>query len=263
MDNEQKEKNTPEVMPDAQAAPAGASSEVGPNEAAWMEAMQKKYPDTNRDDLFKASTDGYNTEHEYAKSSREQLANLHAAIESSPEVAAFLAQIYEYGADNHPERAFRVLNDTLKAYMNGEIDDDEYIRETERRAKEESDAKSAKDAAIAKQTEEIVAFCQENGIDEDEFRDQLKVFFERMGKHAMTRDDFKRLHNMVNYDSDIEDAKEAGRVAGRNESIRAKMQKENNTDGLVRGTTGGALQAEPEERDKWDRIAERRRMRNS
>lgn len=259
-----------EVMEQEANVPADGAAEASTPEASdadrdtWFNNMRNKYPGKSDNELYRLSTEGYNTEHDYAKGMRSQMERLQEAINSNPMISAFIAEIFERGADNRPELAFRHLDDTLKAYMNGDIDEDGYIAERERQdneRKETERVESEKQAAIEAQTQEIINYCEENGIDEATFYEELKDFFDKFGKHNLGKKEIGMLYNMVHHDENVADAREAGRVAGRNESIKAEMDRERHTDGLPRVNNGSAPAETPEAVDALDEMVERRRRR--
>ena len=89
----------------------------------------------------------------------------------------------------------------------------------------------------------------------------LKDFFEKFGKHNLGKKEIGMLYNMVHHDENVADAREAGRVAGRNESIKAEMNRERNTDGMPRTSNGAAPVEAVEAPDALDEMVERRRRR--
>ena len=253
-----------ENMPTQEVAEASAPEASDADRENWFNNMRTKYPGKSDNELYRLSTEGYNTEHDYAKNTRNQMARMQAAIDANPQIAAFMAEIFERGPENRPELAFRHLDDTLKAYMNGDIDEDGYIEERKRQDAERQEAErveTEKQAAIEAQTQEIVNFCEENGIDESQFYEELKDFFEKFGKHNLGKKEIGMLYNMVHHDENVADAREAGRVAGRNESIKAEMNRERNTDGMPRTSNGAAPVEAVEAPDALDEMVERRRRR--
>lgn len=205
----------------------------------FMSNLRKKYPDINPDDeegLYGAAMSGYDKEHDYAKTMRDQSARLGEAMQASPEVSSFMAEVYERGAEGHPELAFLNFGDLLKSYLNGDIDEGEYVAAKEKASKEEAD----KAAKIEEQNEVYKQWCEEKGYDPDEWMEQAsEKIFNRMSSYELGKEQFDAFDKMMHYDEDVASAEESGRAAGRNEKIKAKYEKESNNDGLPRGSRGG------------------------
>lgn len=266
------ERNDEEVLEGM--VPEGTDASTEPTEEAaapstpssketWMKNMRAKNPDLAEDDeegLYKAAMDGYDKEHDYAKTMREQNGRLNEAIKSSPEISAFMAEVYERGAEGHPEMAFHNLGDLIKAYATGEITSEEYLAEKEKRGKAEGE----KAKRLEAQNDAFVKWCEEKGYDPDEWMERAtEKVFKPMSEFSADGKLFDALDNMLNYENDVEDARESGRVSGRNESIAAKLKKESNNDGLISGSRGGSapIEAPVEEENKFDRMAARRQAR--
>lgn len=249
-----------DTMPTEAAAPTTPSSKD-----AWTSGIRAKNPYLAEDDeegLYKAAMDGYDKEHEYAKKMRDENGRLQEAIEASPEIAAFMGEVYERGKDGHPEMAFHALGDLIKAYATGEITSEEYLAEKEKRSKAESE----KAKRLEAQDEAFVKWCEEKGYDPKEWMDKANErLFSKMSEFNADGALFDVLDNMLNYEGDVNDARESGRVQGRNESIAAKMEKEQKNDGLINGSRGGAapIETPQEEEDKFDRMLRRRQARMS
>lgn len=267
------ERNDEEVLEGMMPEGADASNTEPTEEAAapstpsskeiWTKNIRAKRPDLAEDDeegLYNASMEGYDAEHDYAKNMREQNGRLQEAIGASPEIAAFMGEIYERGADGHPEMAFHQLGDLIKAYSTGEITSEEYLAEKEKRGKAEGE----KAKRLEAQNDAYVKWCEEKGYDPEEWMQRAsEVIFKPMSDFSADGKFFDALDNMLNYEGDVNDARESGRVQGRNESIAAKMEKESKNDGLINGSRGGSapIEAPVEEENKYDRMAARRQAR--
>ena len=233
------------------------------NKDTFMKNLRSKYPDIAEGDeegLYGAAMKGYDTEHDYAKTMREQTGRLGEAMNASPEVASFMAEVYERGAEGHPELAFLNFGDLLKSYLNGEINEGEYVA-----AKEKANAAEAEKAKkIEAQNEVFKQWCEQNGYDPDEWMKQAsEKIFNKMSSYELGAEQFDAFDKMMNYDADIADAEAAGRAAGRNERIKAKYESESNNDGLPRGSRGGnrAEEETPVGNNRMSRILANRRSR--
>lgn len=217
------------------------------NKETWFKNMRSKRPDIPAEDedaLYGASMEGYDKEHEYANNMRNQTKKLSEAIDSSPELSTFMADIYERGAEGHPEMAFINFGDLLQGYMSGEISSDEYIAEKEKRSKAESERKKK----IEAQNEVYKKWCESKGYDPEEWMEKAnEALFSPMGNYELAEAQFEAIDNMLNYDADVKDAEESGKIAGRNEKVRETYDNESKTDGVITGK-GGGVSSEPEEK---------------
>lgn len=226
-----------------------------PNYDKWRSGIIAKNPDINPDDmeaLYGASSAGYDAEHDYAKKNRAEVEKLSQILQANPDVAAFYEKLI--ASDGDAGEAFASLGDVIKAYATGEIDSEGYRNAVneQRTKKAEMDAgQEASQAAF----EEV---CQEIGCDPEETATQLQEkLFEPMASAKMTKEVWKTLINMLNYDEDVE----AARVQGRNENINARRKKDNAaTDGLPKGGSPSA-KATTDKPDVMDQMVNSRAAR--
>lgn len=219
-----------------------------PNYDKWRSGIIAKNPDINPDDmeaLYGASSAGYDAEHDYAKKNRAEVEKLSQILQANPDVAAFYEKLI--ASDGDAGEAFASLGDVIKAYATGEIDSEGYRNAVneQRTKKAEMDAgQEASQAAF----EEV---CQEIGCDPEETAKQLQEkLFEPMASAKMTKEVWKTLIKMLNYDDDVE----AAHIRGRNENISAQRKKNNTaTDGLPKGGSPAAKPAQ-EKPDVLDQV---------
>ena len=226
-----------------------------PNFDKWKNGIIAKNPDIDPNDmeaLYGASSSGYDTEHDYAKKNRAEVEKLGKILQDNPDIATFYEKLIV--SDGDAGEAFASLSDVIKAYASGEIDSEGYRNavNAQRAKKAEMDAgQQAGQAAF----EEV---CQELGIDPEETATQLQEkLFEPMASAKMTKEVWKTLINMLNYDEDVE----AARVQGRNENINARRKKDNAaTDGLPKGGSPSA-KATTDKPDVMDQMVNSRAAR--
>lgn len=226
-----------------------------PNFDKWKNGIIAKNPDIDPNDmeaLYGASSSGYDTEHDYAKKNRAEVEKLSQILQANPDVAAFYEKLI--ASDGDAGEAFASLSDVIKAYASGEIDSEGYRNAVneQRTKKAEMDAgQEASQAAF----EEV---CQEIGCDPEETAKQLQEkLFEPMASAKMTKEVWKTLIKMLNYDDDVE----AARVQGRNENINARRKKDNAaTDGLPKGGSPSA-KATTDKPDVMDQMVNSRAAR--
>lgn len=201
-----------------------------PNFERWRNGIIAKNPDIDPNDmeaLYGASSSGYDAEHDYAKKNRAEVDKLSQILQDNPDLATFYEKLI--ASDGDAGEAFASLGDVIKAYASGEIDSEGYRNavNAQRAKKAEMDAgQQAGQAAF----EEV---CTDLGIDPIETATALQEkLFEPMASAKMTKEVWKTLIKMLNYDEDVE----AAHVQGRNEVIDEKRKKDKvATDGLPKG----------------------------
>ena len=219
-----------------------------PNFDKWRNGIIAKHPDINPEDmeaLYGASSAGYDAEHDYAKKNRAEVEKLSQILQSNPDIAEFYEKLI--ASDGDAGEAFASLGDVIKAYATGEIDSEGY-----RSAVNAQRAKQAEmDAGQAASQAAFEEVCQEIGCDPEETAKQLQEkLFEPMASAKMTKEVWKTLIKMLNYDDDVE----AARIQGRNENIRAQRKKDGAaTDGLPKGGSPAAKPAQ-EKPDVLDQV---------
>lgn len=219
-----------------------------PNYDKWRSGIIAKNPDINPDDmeaLYGASSAGYDAEHDYAKKNRAEVEKLSQILQANPDVAAFYEKLI--ASDGDAGEAFASLSDVIKAYASGEIDSEGYRNAVNAQRAKKAEMDAGQQAGQAS-FEEV---CQELGIDPEETATQLQEkLFEPMASAKMTKEVWKTLIHMLNYDEDVE----AARVQGRNENINARRKKDNAaTDGLPKGGSPAAKPAQ-EKPDVLDQV---------
>lgn len=131
-------------------------------------------------------------------------------------------------------------------FLSAEEGSDEWneIEEAERERQAELDSmrnrKESYDANIESSLPVLEEFASEKKIDIDEFLNNVySKLLEPIFMGTYTPEVLSMLYNALNYDTDVEDSFQSGKVAGRNEKID-KMRKANTGDGLPRlGASGG------------------------
>lgn len=228
------------------------------NRDVFLGNLRSKYPDIeDEDELYGAAMRGYDEEHDWAKSQREQNLRLSEAIGSDPQLAAFVSEIYERGKDGHPEMAFLNLGDLIKAYATGEMSSDEYLKEKERIEAE----RKATDEKMAKQQQLFEAWAASKGYDAEEWIARAREkLLDPMSKYEMAEAQLDALDNMLNYEEDVATAEETGRVRAANERIVEAKKRERMGDGVPHPTSGSKQDTKDNE---LERISKSRRYRQS
>ena len=226
-----------------------------PNFDKWKKGIMSKNPnlteESDMEDFYAASTEGYETEHEYAKKNRGEVEQMDKLLKAHPELAAFMDNVVNSDGEDLGE-AFFNLGELTKAYATGEIDSPKYKARLEER--------KAKDAEIAsKQDAQAVAFedaCKEMGVDPEEISQALmEKLFNPMAAYELSKDVWKNLINMLNYEDDVT----AAEVRGRNANITAQRKKLSDaSDGIPHKPSAAAPAQQPKPKTDLDIIAERR-----
>ena len=211
------------------------------NKERWERNLRAKYPDVqDEDELYGKAMEGYDTEHEYAKQSRQDLQDFAKNINENPQLLAFYQKMQELGADN-AEMALLELGDDLISYLTGEIDSDVY--QERKRRKAEADAESERAATERRekakaQRAAMEAWCESEGYDPDEWRERvMQKLLDPISRFSTETALFETLDNMLNYNDDVEQA----RIQGRNENIVTRRKKAANaTDGQLNGGSAAA-----------------------
>lgn len=228
-----------------------------PNYKRWREGIMKNNPnlteDSDMEDFYAASSAGYDAEHDYAKKEREEVAKLRGLLTEHPELANFFDSVVN-AEDGDLGAAFLNLGELIKAYATGEIDSAAYKagREEAQRKESEIADKSAAQVAAYEQV------CEEMGVDPEETSLALQEkLFNPMATYEMSKELWRSLINMLNYDDDVA----AAEVRGRNANIAAQRRKINNsTDGVPHKPSATAT-TKTQVNSPLDSVVERRNAR--
>lgn len=236
------------------AAPTEKKDGEEPKSASSREAVMQRYkslyPDDNIDDEevffghIKSDFDNYAKNDEYFKGLFENLTK-------DPKAAAIMSAV----ADGEP---FEVA---IAKYIDPEKDlpkegDSNYERYNEARSKrikdfEDMKARQGEIEGNLKATQDgLVSWGEKKGMTAEQssewFNDVFVSFFDKMAKGIVDEEMLDALYKAKNYEKDVEDAKRAGEVAGRNQQIEEKYV-EQKGDGMPTGAPAGA---EPQEQPK-------------
>lgn len=213
----EKEKEKNNVTQQQPAAPVVEN----PNEQEWFASMEEAYPDLkgDREALFKASKEGYDKQHAYYKKAVAEQEQLNAILESDPDLNAMFTEIFERGKGGHPILAvLRHARPLVKQYLNGEIDDDEFLALVKR--EEESNA-----ALKRKQEMQQAAFvkeCEERGWDVEETLTKLnEVMNGPCETEEQCREQVRNIFKILDYDPAVA----AAEVRGKNSKITEEKRK--------------------------------------
>lgn len=191
-----------------------------PYEDAWFAGMEEAYPNLkgDREALYKASKEGYDSQHAYVKKSQEEGERLNSILASNPDLNEMFNEIFERGESGHPELALLHMKPLLKQYVNGELSTDEYLAEKQRLQEE--------DAAFQRKQEmreaAFVAECEERGWDVEETLTKVDAVLNNPCEtEEQCRDQVRNIFKIIEFD----DAVSAAEVRGKNAKIEEQKRK--------------------------------------
>ena len=201
------------------------------NKDVWMDNLKGKYPDrdfANEDDFYSASMEGYDAEHEALKKSRKDNDDLIGILTQNPDIAVFVGFLSE----GDEQKALASLADAVKA-AETEEGWETYRTERDKRKALADEAENDKQQYLSnleKSAEVLREFASETGMTEEEAAEFVKKIqteiSDKLFSGNIDKDFFEKFYNLLNYDNDVAAAKEAGRIAGRNEKIEKKRAKD-------------------------------------
>lgn len=224
----------------------------------WLERLRKRYPDRDFADEPSAKDEFYadydRTIGEYDTLKGENVRILET-LQENPEFAELFASI----RDGMPLRVAlaRVIDFDAVRPQAGEPDYEDFNRSREEyktRQREMTERRKRIEENQAKSKVEIEEFFHSVGADDEEqtsFADFLQGIFDDVFEGKMGKTALKKLWQAYKYVEDVESARQAGEVAGRNAKIEAKRERSKATDGLP-DAGGGVAATEPARRKIFD-----------
>lgn len=170
------------------------------------------------------------------------------------EAEAFLT--YLDGA-SLPAAIRRHMGDEALTMKEGDDGWDEYVKAGEEREKQFADNRAALDQYMqnAKESDAAMeAFVAETGLDEEGaqgFKDVVLSILNDMSAGKVTKETLALLKRAVDYDKDLNGAREQGRVDGRNETIEVEKKRIKGS-GLPNTNAGGSANEEVDAKPKSD-----------
>ena len=219
-----------------------------PNEQAWMDGMNARYPELNgdREALFAQSKKGYDEQHEELKGARDYIsksqaeaAELNGILESNEDLNKMFIEIFQRGKDGHPQLALRHMKPILRKYINGEITDEEYLREEE----EAKLAAAEKDKKLAMQQAAFEAECKERGWDPEETITRMQSILD--GEDVKNEEDARRQVKEMFKMLDFDEAVNAAEVRGRNAKIKEEHREPSGDGNRNGGSPSSGAEGNP------------------
>ena len=229
----------------------------------WLERLRKRFPERDFSDEAAAEAEFYadydKTLDDYG-ALREDNNRMLALLQENPE----FAQLFALVRDGMPLRVAlaRVIDFDAARPQKGDPDYADFMREAgefKKRQAEVAEHRKRIEENQAQSRVEIDEFFRKVGADDEEqngFADFLQGLFDDVFEGKMGKVALGKLWQAYKYNEDLEAARAAGEVAGRNETIEARRAKAKATDGLP-DAGGAAAPAPPRRRiintDNWGR----------
>ena len=179
---------------------------------------------------------------ERAKKDRAVNDRLVQAFEKEPRLSSIFLKIAN-GDDSAAFEFGRTFGRTFSEAEEGTPEYEDFMRgEQERKAEiaREEEAKALLDKNLDASDEVIDAYCKENNLDADKFREEIDQLLMPIMDGTLTMEACKILDKGLHYDKDTKDAYDAGVVEGRNTNINA--MRDDLGDGLPKGLTSEQVQ---------------------
>lgn len=200
--------------------------------------LKKKYPERkfeDEDEFYAASMEGYDTEHEYRKSSESTNKEFFDKLQENPDVALFIGSILNKESFG---KALSYLSDVLP-FEEGSDDFNAYNESVAQRKARIAEAEAAAEEYernLQESAESLKEFAEENNMTPEEATDFVQTMTEmiqdKLFSGKIDKDFLGLFYKAQNYDKDLVVAKEAGAIQGRNEKIDAKKKSLTKGDGL-------------------------------
>ena len=184
-----------------------------------------------------------------AKKDREMNERLVQAFENEPR----LAQVFMALLNGEKGAAYEFARNFGREFATAEEGTPEYEQflAGENARKEEiakaEEAKALLDKNLDDSDAVIEAYCKENNLDADKFREEIDVLLMPIMDGVLTMEACKILDKGLHYDKDTQDAYDAGVVEGRNTNINA--MRDDRGDGLPKNFASQQIVEKPRKRN--------------
>lgn len=227
-----------DVPTDVAATETDTEPQTPKGRARLNERMRAALGDSYKDDDDDGNADAYMGYLDKREDADKRLAD---ALSKDPRLAALIGDLLR-GKRGAGAAAMRYFGRDLLTAEEGTPEYDEINAAEEERLKEAADLATAEEEYMAniERTMPIVEeFCRKNNKDLEDFKDQL---WNKIVLPVLSGDYSEELCQIVlnglDYDQDIADATEAGKVMGRNENI--ERHREHREAGAMTTGFGGA-----------------------
>ena len=199
----------------------------------YHERLTKAFPDRTfeKDEDYDTAMDEYLTSLEdYREKGKKANQKLLALFESEPAVGEMVRDMMS-GA-SFREAAARHFSAEDFTPTEGDPDYEGWAKnkaEREEKMKKRREFEKTFAANLETAGKELEAFAKEHNLDEkatDEFLVSIEKMLEDFNNGKITKDSLRFMRRAMTYEQDIKDAREEGRIAGRNEKIVAQREEE-------------------------------------
>lgn len=218
----------------------------------WEEGIRAKNPDVDfdadEDSLYDYAMQGYDAEHEYRKRNEDGNRKMYELLSANPDVSMFISSLV---SDGNVGKAMSYLSDSL-LLQEGTPEYDEYqkgISERKKRQAEQEKAVEEYEQNLRESAAALQEFADTNGMTEEqavEFVRQITdVINEKLFTGKIDKEFLDLFYRAFNYDTDMDTARAAGVIDGRNQQIDKKNKRLSKGDGLPNVTSAAGKGREP------------------
>lgn len=235
--------------------PQEAAAEEAPkkgNKELFYESIRTNFPDVefgdDDDENYGKVNEVFGRMKKENEENKTKAGRFQAALDEDPAAAAAFMSFME---GTPLPTALRKYYDDEELTMKEE--DEGYADYKKAYDERRAESKAAKERAEAFEKnksmsdEALREYVKENGLDDEgaeKLTEDIMKFMEALGRGEITKEMWGKLDKASRYEKDMEDARTAGEIAGRNEKIERKMR-DLSGDGLPE--TGGNTTEKAEE----------------
>lgn len=226
----------------------------------FLERMKSKNPDYNpeNDDMLWDDVDSMYSETETTLGKHAEASKrLQELVAKDPKLGAVISLIAGDNPKSLPYAVAKIYGKDVFNLEGEELDNfengyQEYIKEQE----EMSGRHSTASENFKKSMADLDAYCQENGIQEEEKSALIDKGFEIADNYLMGVIPWEMVHKSMNYDKDVQEAADTGFVEGKNEKIDMKKKDVNQIMPDLASATGAGKvkQAAPKKGSFFDNL---------
>lgn len=211
----------------------------------WLANVRGKYgDDLSEDELYTKVGADFDAEKSYASGARDERKKLQEAIDSNPEIAAFMQKVADgasvsEAAKDIPEDMPQSDAENMAAME----------AEARRRGEAAMESMNKLNANLNSSKDAMERYFKENNIGKEEADELTNAFMQKIAQPIseglVTDEAMTIIAKGLCYDSHRLKWEEAGRIAGRNDKIEEEKKKfEAGKDGLPSGQANSGMQKE-------------------
>lgn len=197
----------------------------------WLERMKSHYPDVeNEDDYYGNAMDEYDARSKADDERKGHEKSLVDLIAERPQFGSLIANLKDM---NDPEASSQLISMYGEDLKNS-LDNEESIKAMAA-AQSERMKREAENKAFTEQCEKdfesrldmIGKFCQDKGMNDEDAAKFMGLYLDFCNRGATSKfseDDLIAFYKGTNYDTDIQEAENKGKVEAKNEKIEMKKK---------------------------------------